>query len=56
MPGGSAGAVGAHEGIVQRAKWFVWEAEWFERTETEDWEVVGTIRNVGCGGCYALIF
>lgn len=19
----------------------------------EDWEVVGTIKNVGCGGCYA---
>lgn len=25
-------------------------------TETKNREIVGTIRNMGCGGCYALYF
>ena len=31
-------------------------AEWFERTEVEDWEIAGTIRNVGRSGRYAPYF
>ena len=46
MPGGSAGAVGTHEGILQGAKQSLWKTERFERAETEDREGMGAI-NVG---------
>ena len=56
MPGGSAGAVRAHERTLQGAEQSLWKTERFERAEVEDWEIVKMIKNIGHGGYYALYF
>lgn len=30
--------------------------QWFKRAKPDEWEIVRTVTNMGCGGCYALHF